>query len=270
MDHLPQPELRWPIRRALVGPHYSLSADEVAAQIGLVLRDGERQQAHIRRVLVRPRVVQVRHFDAGSCGLCEIPLSFAVLFPRLASEQFGITLCASPLEADTLAVIGPLTVATLQPLLDTIVQTPDCRIVLVGDCASGRPRCCDRHLSVLREIHLREVLARSSPQDGRRIGKLAHEVEMLRCPNHDGKSDDAIAGLEARIGGIEAYVEKTNGIAARIAARVYGRPPDPRVVLLALALLDAPEADARALTDRDGIIRSPLGEKLLALPGLIE
>jgi Ni,Fe-hydrogenase III small subunit len=79
--------------------------------------------------------LQIRHVDAGSCNGCELELSGA-FSPVYDAEQFGARLVASPRHADALLVTGVVTHNMRDALIDTLVATPEPRLVIaMGDCA---------------------------------------------------------------------------------------------------------------------------------------
>ncbi|WP_297899071.1 hypothetical protein [Metallibacterium sp.] len=81
--------------------------------------------------------IHVRVLDAGDCGACLAELQ-QLPAPQYSLHRLGIFITASPREADVLLVVGPVTRAMRQPLLDTYAAMPGPkRVVAVGACAAS-------------------------------------------------------------------------------------------------------------------------------------
>jgi NADH-quinone oxidoreductase B subunit len=77
----------------------------------------------------------VLHFNSGSCNGCDIEI-LATLTPRYDVERLGVTLQASPRQADILLVTGPVTRQARERLLRIYEQMPEPKfVVAIGSCA---------------------------------------------------------------------------------------------------------------------------------------
>ena len=81
--------------------------------------------------------IHVRVLDAGDCGACLAELQ-QLPAPQYSLHRLGIFITPSPRDADVLLVVGPVTRAMRQPLLDTYAAMPaPKRVVAVGACAAS-------------------------------------------------------------------------------------------------------------------------------------
>jgi formate hydrogenlyase subunit 7 len=89
--------------------------------------------------------LQIRHVDAGSCNGCEVEIAGA-FGPVYDAEQYGARLVASPRHADALLVTGVVTRNMADPLRNTVMATPQPRVVIAcGDCALNRGLYADAY-----------------------------------------------------------------------------------------------------------------------------
>jgi len=81
--------------------------------------------------------IHVRVLDGGDCSACLAELQ-QLPAPQYSLHRLGIFITASPRDADVLLVVGPVTRAMRQPLLDTWAAMPEPkRVVAVGACAAS-------------------------------------------------------------------------------------------------------------------------------------
>lgn len=94
---------------------------------------GAELRARIMRLYGRS--FHLRELDAGSCNGCEIEVG-QLLSPFYDLQRFGIDFVASPRHADALLVTGPVSRHLEPALRDTLLATPDPKLVIaLGACA---------------------------------------------------------------------------------------------------------------------------------------
>jgi len=99
-------------------PHAAAEIGEVRTLIGSIFN----------------RSVRIRQVDAGSCNACEWEC-VALVNPIYDVQRFGIDFVASPRHADIVLVTGPISQSMVLALKQTILATPEPRIVIgCGDC----------------------------------------------------------------------------------------------------------------------------------------
>ncbi|MFH1403585.1 MAG: hypothetical protein ABIH11_04870 [Candidatus Altiarchaeota archaeon] len=135
----------------------------------------------------RRRSVHVMLVYTGGCNGCDIEMVNALLSPYYDLEQYRVFLTWNPREADVLAVTGPVTKRTLEPLKEIYESIPEPKAVLaVGSCAI---KGCV-YLNVYGELgpgdHIEGPLAKIIPVDGNVTG----------CPP---RPEDMIAGVVAAL-----------------------------------------------------------------------
>jgi Ni,Fe-hydrogenase III small subunit len=84
-----------------------------------------------------PAALILRHLDCGSCNACDEELN-ALNSPVYDLEQYGIYIRSSPVNADYLAMTGPLTRGLAQPAMLTLDVMTHPAIIAIGDCALGQ------------------------------------------------------------------------------------------------------------------------------------
>ncbi|WP_053958845.1 NADH-quinone oxidoreductase subunit B family protein [Sulfobacillus thermosulfidooxidans] len=118
------------------------------------------------------RTLQARHVDAGSCNGCEQELTH--LSNRVYDFQhLGLDIVASPRQADTLIVTGPVN-DTMYLALHTVweaVPSPKW-LVAIGDCAAGCgvfQSAYASHGGVAKALRTPDVVVKGCPPEPRQI-----------------------------------------------------------------------------------------------------
>lgn len=123
------------------------------------------------------REVVIFHVRAGACGGCSDTVDNLIRFSR--GSKWRLVECASPRHAELVVVTGCRPELFDEAIRSVIEQaTKGCRVLLVGDCASGRDPFGD---AGEREEHSSVDAGADSKIEGCPVGEDSIAREVKRC-----------------------------------------------------------------------------------------